>query len=215
MESMEPFHQSEVDEAELAEAEAGMNPIALFARWFETAVEAELPLPEAAALATATPEGRPSCRMVLMKGFGPGGFVFFTNYESRKASELEANPRAALTFNWTTLQRSVRVEGRVERTSPEENAEYFGTRPRDSQIGAWASPQSREIGSREELEERADARTEEFEDRDVPLPPFWGGYRVIPERIEFWQGRVGRLHDRLVYESLGEKKRWTRRRLAP
>ncbi len=212
---MEPFHQSEVHDTELTEAEAGMDPVALFARWFERADEADLPLPEAAALATATPDGRPSCRMVLLKSFGPDGFVFFTNYESRKAAELEVNPHAALAFHWTTLQRSVRVEGRVERTSPEENAEYFGTRQRDSQIGAWASPQSREIGSREELEARAAARAEEFEGDEVPLPPFWGGYRVIPERIEFWQGREGRLHDRLVFERAGTKSEWSRRRLAP
>lgn len=212
---MKPFHQSEVDDLRLTEAEAGMDPVALFARWFEMAVEADLPLSEAAALATATADGRPSCRIVLLKRFGEDGFVFFTNYESRKASEIAENPRAALTFHWTTLERQVRVEGSVAPTSTEENADYFETRPRESQIGAWASPQSREIGSREELEKRASERSTEFEGGDVPLPPHWGGFRVIPERIEFWQGRPGRLHDRLLYERAGARGAWSRRRLAP
>lgn len=207
------FRQSEVEGRRLTESEAGADPIRLFARWFEEAVEADVRLPEAMALATATADGRPSSRMVLLKGIAEDGFVFYTNYESRKARELEANPRAALTFHWTPLERQVRIEGAVERTSEREAAEYFRSRPRDSQIGAWASPQSREIVSREALEARAARRVEEFSAREVPLPPFWGGYRVVPERLEFWQGRSGRLHDRLVYERTG--RTWTRKRLAP
>lgn len=207
------FRQSEVDDRRLIEAEAGPDPIRLFARWFDEAVEAKVRLPEAMALATATSDGRPSSRMVLLKGFAEDGFVFYTNYESRKAAELDANPRAALTFHWTLLERQVRVEGRVERTAEREATEYFRNRPRESQIGAWASPQSREIESREALEARAAERTDEFAGGAVPLPPFWGGYRVLAERIEFWQGRAGRLHDRLLYERAGTQ--WTRRRLAP
>lgn len=208
------FHEPEVDGRRLIESEAGDDPIHLFTRWFESAAEADVPLPESAALATATPDGRPSCRQVLLKEFDERGFVFYTNYESRKAAELEANPRAALTFHWTALQRQVRIEGTVERTSTEEAAGYFASRPRESQIGAWASPQSREIGSRDELESRAAARAEQFAGGDVPLPPFWGGYRLLPEWIEFWQGRVGRLHDRLLYERR-DGGGWTMRRLAP
>lgn len=207
------FHQSEVDEARLTESEAGPDPIRLFVRWYETARAAGVPLPDAMALATATPDGRPSSRMVLLKEFGEDGFVFYTNYESRKAVELDANPRAALTFHWTVLERQVRIEGPVERTSREEAEEYFRTRPEESRIGAWASPQSREIASREALETRAAELAEEFSDGDIPLPPFWGGYRVVPERIEFWQGRLGRLHDRLSYEWVDGG--WRRTRLAP
>jgi len=207
------FDRSEVDDARLSEAEAGEDPVRLFGAWFEAARQAGLPLPEAMDLATATSDGRPSSRMVLLKEFGEGGFVFYTNYESRKATELEANPHAAFTFHWPALERQVRIEGTAERTTREEAAEYFASRPRDSQIGAWASPQSREIASRDELEARAAERAAEFGDGHIPLPPFWGGYRVVPERIEFWQGRAGRLHDRLVYERTDGA--WLRRRLAP
>ena len=207
------FHQPEVDDTHLSEAEAGEDPLQLFAAWFEAARAAGVPLPEAMGLATATPDGRPSSRMVLLKEFGTDGFVFYTNYESRKAAELETNPRCALTFHWTTLERQVRIEGTVERTSREAAEEYFRTRPRESRIGAWASPQSREIPSREALEELAAQRVEEFAGGNVPLPPYWGGYLVIPERLEFWQGRAGRLHDRLQYERAGDG--WRRSRLAP
>lgn len=208
------FHPSEVDDQGLSETGAGDDPIRLFARWYDAARAADVPFPDAMALATATPDGRPSSRMVLLKGFDENGFVFYTNYESRKAAELDANPRAALTFHWTVLERQVRIEGTAVRTSHDEAAEYFRTRPKDSRIGAWASPQSREIASREALEVRAAARAEEFSGRDIPLPPFWGGYRILPERIEFWQGRTGRLHDRLLYERT-EEGGWTRKRLAP
>jgi len=208
------FRQLEVDGEGLSEAEAGPDPIRLFTRWYESARAADVRLPDAMALATATPDGRPSSRMVLLKEFSEDGFVFYTNYESRKAEELDANPRAALTFHWTLLERQVRIEGSVERTSRAGAEEYFRSRPEDSRIGAWASPQSREIGSRDELEALATERTEEFSGRDIPLPPFWGGYRVVPERVEFWQGRAGRLHDRLLYERTGEGG-WARKRLAP
>lgn len=208
------FHQSEVDDQGLSEAGAGQDPIRLFARWYDAALDAGVPLPDAMALATAASDGRPSSRMVLLKGFDEDGFVFYTNYESRKAAELDANPRAALTFHWTILERQVRIEGATVRTSRDEAKEYFRTRPAESRIGAWASPQSREIASREALEARAAARAEEFSGRDIPLPPFWGGYRVVPERIEFWQGRAGRLHDRLLYER-NDDGGWTRKRLAP
>lgn len=214
MEFMGLFHPSEVDDQGLSETGAGTDPVRLFARWYDAARDAGVPLPEAMALATATADGRPSSRMVLLKGFDEHGFVFYTNYESRKAVELDANPRAALTFHWTVLERQVRIEGAAVRTSREEAEEYFRTRPEESRIGAWASPQSREIASRETLEARAIARAEEFSGRDIPLPPFWGGYRVVPERIEFWQGRAGRLHDRLLYERTDEGG-WARKRLAP
>lgn len=202
----------EVDRA-LTEADAGPDPLALFRRWFRAAEDASVPLPEAMALSTATADGRPSARMVLLKELGDGGFVFYTNYGSRKAAELDANPHAALTFHWPALERQVRIEGTVVRGGPGDADEYFATRPRESQIGAWASPQSGEIASRAALEEAAAAREEEFAGRDVPRPPHWGGYVLRPERIEFWQGRHGRLHDRLLYERAEDG--WTRRRLAP
>ena len=197
----------------LAETDAGPDPLVLFGRWYEAAIESGTPLPEAMTLATASPDGRPSARMVLLKGFGDDGFVFYTNYSSRKAEELDANPRAALAFHWPSLERQVRIEGRVERTSEEDAAAYFSTRPRDSRIGAWASPQSRTVASRSELEEMARRADREFRGGEVPLPPFWGGYRVIPDAIEFWQGRPGRLHDRLLYERRTDG--WKRTRLAP
>lgn len=213
MEFRHLFRQAEVEDRKLTEAEAGADPIALFARWFDAATAAGAPFPEAMTLATATPGGRPSARLVLLKDFDDDGFVFYTNYESRKAEELAANPRAALAFHWAALERQVRVEGSVVRTSREDAAVYFASRPRESQIGAWASIQSRDIDSRAELEAAYAGRAAEFEGRDVPLPPYWGGYRVIPERIEFWQGRVGRLHDRLVYERTDDG--WERTRLSP
>jgi pyridoxamine 5'-phosphate oxidase len=189
------------------------DPIELFGAWFQSAQEAGILMPEAVTLATASPDGFPSARMVLLKHADARGFVFFTNYGSQKARELDANPRAALCFHWAVLQRQVRVTGSVERVSSEESAEYFGTRGRGSQVGAWASKQSQPLARRAELEERV-ARTEaEYAGRDVPLPPFWGGYRLAPERIEFWQGRADRLHDRLVFTRDGAG--WATRRLYP
>lgn len=189
------------------------DPIKQFQLWFNDAIEAKLPLPEAMTLATATPDGRPSARMVLLKQVDQDGFVFFTNYRSVKAGQLDANPFAALVFYWSRLDRQVRVEGSVIRTSAEESREYFSTRPRESQIGAWASPQSEAIAGREVLEQRARELEELYSDRAVDCPEHWGGYRLRPERIEFWKSRVGRLHDRILYRREGDV--WTITRLAP
>jgi pyridoxamine 5'-phosphate oxidase len=184
-----------------------------FDAWFAEASAAGVRTPEAMALATSTPEGEPSLRMVLLRGQDERGFTFFTNRESRKASELEANPRAALALYWETQSRQVRVEGRVEHVGDGESLAYFSTRPRGSRFGAWASPQSRPIG-RDELERRYAEVEERFAGvEDVPLPPFWGGYRVVPDAFEFWQNRPDRLHDRIRYERDGEG--WRRLRLAP
>jgi pyridoxamine 5'-phosphate oxidase len=197
---------------ELRESDADPDPLSLFRHWFDEALAANLPQPEAMTLATATPSGVPSARMVLLRGFDSSGFVFFTNYESRKASELESNPRAALVFFWAELHRQVRIEGRVETISPGESDAYFQTRARGSQISAWASPQSQVISGRELLDERWQELVARFPGT-VPRPEFWGGYRVIPEQIEFWQGRENRLHDRLLYRSTSTG--WIRERLAP
>ncbi len=190
------------------------DPIKLFQAWLNDAIAAKLPLPEAMNLATATPEGRPSSRMVLLKQVDDDGFVFFTNYHSAKAQQIESNPYAALVFYWSQLDRQVRVEGKVERTSAAESAEYFQTRPRESQIGAWASPQSNVIPGREVLEERVRELEEYYRDREIECPGHWGGYRLRPDRIEFWKNRVGRLHDRILYE-LGSNNAWLIKRLAP
>ena len=179
--------------------EAAADPYDLFNDWFRAAKASGLLLPESMALATATGDGRPSVRMVLLKGAGPDGFRFFTNYGSRKAAELDDNPRASLCFHWSVLERQVRVEGRVERLSVEDSAAYFATRDRGSRIGAWASAQSRPIAGRAGLEAQVAEAEARFEGRDVPLPDFWGGYVLVPDRIEFWQGRANRLHDRLEY----------------
>lgn len=198
----------------LDEKEVELDPIKQFQLWLDEAFAANLPLPEAMTLATATPEGRPSARMVLLKQVDGDGFVFFTNYHSAKAAQLEANPYAALVFYWATLERQVRVEGKVERTTAAESEEYFQTRPRESQIGAWASPQSKAIADREVLEQRARELEEYYRDRAIECPGHWGGYRLRPDRIEFWKGRVGRLHDRILYELLSDGA-WTIKRLAP
>ncbi|MFL6058608.1 MAG: pyridoxamine 5'-phosphate oxidase [Rubrobacteraceae bacterium] len=205
--------RKEYTSAGLTESAADPDPIAQFRRWFDTALVADLHEPNAMTLATATPEGRPSARIVLLKGFDERGFVFYTSYEGRKSEEIEANPRCALVFYWGELERQVRVEGHVSRIPEEESDEYFGSRPRGSQLGAWASEQSRPVGGREALEERLRNLEAEYEAREVRRPPFWGGYRVEPEVIEFWQGRENRLHDRLVYRRSGGS--WRRERLQP
>lgn len=192
------------------------DPFDLFAEWYETAEESGLFLPEAMTLSTATPEGAPSARMVLLKGFDRDGFTFFTNYESRKAREMDANPLAALTFHWAILERQVRVEGTVSRISEEESYAYFRTRPRGSRIGAWASEQSRPLARREELEERVKEVRDRFRgEDDIPLPPFWGGYRLVPTMLEFWQGRASRLHDRWVFSREDAGADWERTTVYP
>ena len=198
----------------LDEKQVDANPIDLFQRWFSEAQSSGARLPDAMTLATASRDGRPSARVVLLKQADDEGFVFYTNYRSKKARELDENPRAALVLYWVQLDRQVRVEGSVERISAAESDEYFATRPRDSQIGAIASPQSEEIENRGFLEMRFAALAESFRDREVTRPEHWGGYRLRPELIEFWQNREGRLHDRIVYEKQADAS-WSIKRLAP
>ena len=205
--------RKEYTRAGLAEADVAPDPVEQFRRWFDVALAAGLHEPNAMTVATATRDGRPSARVVLLKGFEERGFVFYTNYEGRKGRELEENPRAALLFYWGELERQVRVEGAVSRVSEEESDAYYASRPRGSRLGAWASEQSRVVGGREVLEERIGDLEAEYEGREVPRPPFWGGYRVGPEVVEFWQGRENRLHDRLVYRRQGAG--WEIRRLQP
>jgi pyridoxamine 5'-phosphate oxidase len=194
------------------------DPLRQFQRWFREAQEAGVAVPEATALATATPDGRPSARMVLLKHADERGFGFHTNYESRKGGELAANPHAALLFHWQAPKqlspgRQVRVEGWVERVAAEESEEYFRTRPPASRLAAWASPQSRPLADRAELERLFAGAEERFRGLDVPLPPHWGGFRLVPEAYEFWQHGDDRLHDRVRYERDGGD--WRRVRLAP
>ena len=198
----------------LNESDLAADPFVQFQIWFDQAVAAGLPQPNAMTLATATPGGQPSARMVLLKGLDQQGFVFFTNYESRKAGELEANPRAALVFFWVEFHRQVRVEGHVARVTARESDEYFASRPPGSQIGAIASPQSQVIAGRAPLEARVSELEALYAGREVPRPPFWGGYRLTPATIEFWQGRPNRLHDRLRYRR-DDASAWLIERLAP
>ena len=189
------------------------DPFLLFQEWFDEAERAGVVAPEAMTLATATADGAPSARMVLLKGADEDGFVFYTGYDSRKGAELAENPRAALVFYWQPVGKQVRVEGLVGRVSEAESAAYFATRPRGSQLAAWASQQSRPLASREELERRYAELEQEYEGRDVPLPPQWGGYRLQPEVIEFWEHHENRLHDRVRYTRAREG--WQTERLAP
>ncbi len=197
----------------LPEAAADRDPVDLFGEWFEAARRAGLLLPEAMAVATTSKDGQPSVRMMLLKAFDRHGFVFYTNYDSRKGGELAAHPRAALLFHWAALQRQVRVEGPVTKLSADESFAYFRTRPRGSRLGAWASRQSEPLPDRHSLEARFRQYERQYEGAEVPLPPFWGGYRVAPQRIEFWQGRSNRLHDRLLFVREGEG--WQTMRLYP
>ncbi len=196
------------------EADGDPDPLRQFERWYREANEADAELPEAMALATATGDGRPSVRMVLLKGFDRRGFVFFSGYASRKARELRESPRAALLFYWHPLGRQVRIEGEVAPVSPDESAAYFTTRPRPSQLAAWASPQSEPIPGRDALEAAVREVAARFDGLDVPLPDHWGGYRLDPRAYEFWQHREDRLHDRFRY-TRDAGGGWARERLAP
>jgi len=199
----------------LTEAQAPDEPFALFRQWFDEAVKTEQAPVEANAmtLATVDAEGRPHCRVLLLKALDTQGFTFFTNYESAKGRQLDANPFAAMTFFWPTLERQVRIEGRVSKVSHAESDAYFQVRPLGSRLGAWASPQSRVIADRAELEGLLKATEQRFSDTQPDCPEHWGGYRLVPERIEFWQGRSSRLHDRLNYRRSDQA--WLRERLAP
>ncbi len=189
------------------------DPLIAFAAWFGEAVAAEIAQPEAMALATSTRDGLPAVRMVLLKGHDERGFTFFTNHESRKGTEIAANPHAALVLHWQPLNRQVRIEGTVEQIEAAESEAYFATRQPGSQIAAWASPQSKPISGREELDALYAAVEARYAGGDIPLPPYWGGYCVVPAAIEFWQGRENRFHDRIRYERIADE--WTRTRLAP
>jgi pyridoxamine 5'-phosphate oxidase len=198
----------------LRRADLHSDPLQQFSAWFAAALAAEIRDANAMSLATATTDGKPSVRIVLLKGFDERGFAFFTNYDSEKGRQLEANPQAALGFYWVQLERQVRISGAVERTSREDSAAYFHSRPIGSRLGAWASKQSEVIDARQVLETRLAEMTERFEEGDIPLPPHWGGYRVKPDKIEFWQGRPNRLHDRFRYSRRPDGT-WLIDRLAP
>ena len=202
------FESSGLDRTDLDD-----NPVQQFAQWFQAARDADILEPNAMSLATATADGQPSLRTVLLKYFDESGFVFFTNYGSNKARELDSNPQAALLFPWIGLNRQIIVQGQVEKVSKTESLRYFSSRPRGSQIGAWVSEQSKVITSRGLLEQKVEEMKRKFREGSIPLPSFWGGYRVVPSRIEFWQGRPSRLHDRFEYVRQGDS--WEINRLQP
>ncbi|HEY6139830.1 MAG TPA: pyridoxamine 5'-phosphate oxidase [Thermoanaerobaculia bacterium] len=199
---------------QLLEQDLDSNPFAQFGRWFADARAAQQPLPEAMTLATATADGAVSARVVLLKSFDEHGFVFFTNYNSLKGAQLHENARAALVFWWPPLERQVRIEGAVCRVTEQESDDYWATRPRGSQLGAWASEQSKVLAGRGDLDERFEELSATYADRPIPRPPHWGGYRVIPTLLEFWQGRADRMHDRFRYR-LRDANDWVIERLSP
>lgn len=199
----------------LEEKNAALNPFVQFNNWFQEALNAKIPEPNAMTIATVNSAGLPSARVVLLKGFDEAGFIFYTNYNSQKGRELTENPNCAVVFNWLELERQIRIEGIAEKLSPAESTDYFHKRPKKSQIGAWASPQSQVIETRDILEKNLqDLQTRYMDSENLPRPEHWGGFRIKATRIEFWQGRSSRLHDRLNYEK-GEDNTWTRKRLAP
>lgn len=200
--------------AELHESQVNPDPLAQFRQWFDEALKARLPEPNAMVVASVTDDGRPACRVLLLKGLDDRGFTFFTNYSSRKGAEFAHTPFAAITFPWLALERQVRIEGRIEKVSEAESDEYYQKRPLGSRLGAWASPQSSVIASREVLIENEASYREQYGE-SPPRPAHWGGYRVIPDAIEFWQGRSSRLHDRLLFTRGSDDAGWTLERLAP
>lgn len=205
--------RSEYKRQELCESDTDANPLAQFQRWFDDALRADVIEPNAMCLATATPDAYPSARIVLLKAVDDRGLVFFTDYRSRKGQELADNPHASLCFFWPELERQVRVAGAVQRVSRTESAAYFASRPRASRIGAWTSHQSTVLASRDQLEQQQTETETRFGEGEVPLPDHWGGFRVIPEEMEFWQGRPSRLHDRVHYRRVAGA--WQRARLSP
>lgn len=198
----------------LSEQEVSPDPIQQFTKWWEEAVQSEIDEVNAFTLATSSLQGKPSARIVLLKGYDKRGFVFFTNYESAKGNELAKNPQASMVFFWKELQRQVRIEGSIEKVTPGESDEYFSSRPAGSRIGAWASPQSKIITNRTEIEKNAEKYQAQYADGNIPRPPYWGGYRLKPLQIEFWQGRANRLHDRIQY-TVQKDNSWKIERLAP